>query len=108
MPVEPEAIPLCCGWKSRRPGEHSWECEKPQPRITGLQHAEGAVRSGGLPAMCAAKHLGRRGAPRPHAPGTPPEAPKGLGPTQVGSAWPYGAFSRKAHRKKLNFCGGRR
>lgn len=83
--------PSLLGMDARDPGEHSWECEKAQPRINGLQRAQGPVqwRGGG-----SCPHV--RQAPGQTGPSRhPTEAPKGLGSGQAGSPWPCRASSRK-------------
>lgn len=83
--------PARLGMDARDPGEHSWDVGKPSPELMVCNGPMGPVRWGeGEVSTCAAKHLGRRGAP-----GTAPGTPRGRGSAQVGRPWPCRASSRK-------------
>lgn len=85
------------------PGEHSWECEKAQPRINGLQRAQGPVRWGeGAAVQMCGKHLGRRGPPD-----TPLKPPRCWGLARQAAPGPAGPPAGRTWNTAGLLCGSR-
>lgn len=104
MPVEPNAIPLFWGWTPGTGESIPGNVRKLSPELIVRNELRGLCGGGrGRLSTCAAKHLGRRGAPAPH------RGPRGAGFRPGGQPLALQGIQQEGHGRQLDFfaAGGR-